>query len=62
MTKEKKTTIIFLKKLNHKYIYDFKSYLANYWLKDDPRGISQNTIMKHIKRLSKIVTLAYHME
>jgi site-specific recombinase XerD len=27
-----------------------------------PKALSQNTIMKHIQRLRKIVTLAYHME
>lgn len=62
IAKEKKTSNIFLKKLDYKFLCDFESYLANYWPKGHPKGMGQNTIMKHIQRLRKIVTLAYHME
>lgn len=62
IAQENKANDIFLKKLDYKFLCDFESYLANYWPKEHPRGMSQNTIMKHIQRLRKIVTLAFHME
>ncbi|WP_430427022.1 site-specific integrase [Maribacter litoralis] len=62
ITKEKKTNNIFLKKLDYKFLCDFECFLANYWPKGHPKGMGQNTIMKHIQRLRKMVTLAYHME
>lgn len=62
ISKHKKTDNIFLKKLDYKFLCDFECYLGNYWPKGHPRGMSQNTIMKHIQRVRKIVTLAYHME
>lgn len=62
LQKKKKTTDIYLKQLDYKFLCDFESYLANYWPAGHPRGMSNNTIMKHIQRLRKMVTLAYHME
>lgn len=62
LEKKKKTTDIYLKQLDFKFLCDFESYLADYWPTGHPRGMSQNTIMKHIQRLRKIVTLGYHME
>ncbi|MGB3151738.1 MAG: site-specific integrase [Maribacter sp.] len=61
--KDKKNTHdIFLTQLDFKFLCDFESYLASYWPKGHPRGMSHNTINKPIQRLRKIVTLAYHME
>ena len=57
-----KTTDVFLKQLNYKFICDFGSYLNNYYPKGHPKAMSNNTIMKHLQRLRKIVTLGYHME
>lgn len=62
LQKEKKTTDIYLKQLDYKFLIDFESYLANVWPVGHPKALSQNTIMKHIQRLRKIVTLAYHLE
>lgn len=62
LNKVKKTTDIYLKELDYKFLCDFENYLANYWPAGHPKALSQNTIMKHIQRLRKIVTLAYHME
>jgi site-specific recombinase XerD len=59
---ELKTTDIFLKQLNYKFICDFSSYLHNYYPKGHPKAMNNNTIMKHLQRLRKIVTLGYHME
>lgn len=57
-----KTTDVYLKDLNYKFICDFESYLHQYWPKGHPRAMGHNTVMKHIQRLRKIVTLAYHLE
>ncbi len=62
LLKKKKTTNIYLKELNYKFLCNFENFLANYWPVGHPQGMSHNTIMKHIQRLRKIVTLAYHME
>jgi site-specific recombinase XerD len=58
----KKTSDIILKDLDYKFLCDFECYLYAYWPLDHPKAMSQNTIMKHIQRLRKMVTLAYHME
>jgi integrase/recombinase XerD len=58
----KNTTDIYLKELDYKFLCDFECYLSSVWPVGHPKAISQNTIMKHIQRLRKMVTLAYHME
>lgn len=62
LQKEKRTTDIYLKQLDYKFLVDFENYLASVWPVGHPRAMSQNTIMKHIQRLRKMVTLAYHLE
>lgn len=62
LKRKKDTTDIFLRQLDYKFLCDFEVFLSNYWPVDHPRGMSQNTIMKHIQRLRKMVTLAYHIE
>ncbi|WP_339700293.1 site-specific integrase [uncultured Marixanthomonas sp.] len=62
LQKHKKTTDIYLKQMDYKFLIDFENYLANVWPIGHPRAMGQNTIMKHIQRLRKMVTLAYHME
>ncbi|WP_054560278.1 site-specific integrase [Croceitalea dokdonensis] len=57
-----KTTDIFLKQLNYKFITDFEIFLIQYYPKGHHKAMSHNTVMKHLQRLRKIVTLAYHME
>lgn len=57
-----KTTDIFLKQLDYKFICDFESYLHCFWPKGHPKTMGQNTVMKHIQRLRKLVTMAYHLE
>ncbi|UGU16449.1 site-specific integrase [Sinomicrobium kalidii] len=56
------TSDLYLHELNYKFISDFEDYLHDYWPKGHPKAMSHNTIMKHIQRLRKIVTLAYHIE
>lgn len=57
-----KTSDIYLKQLDYKFICDFETYLHEYWPKGHPKAMSQNTVMKHLQRLRKIVTLSYHLE
>lgn len=62
LKKKYKTPDIFLKQLDYKFLCDFQTYLKNYWPKKHPKAMGQNTVMKHIQRLRKIVTLGFHME
>lgn len=51
-----KTTDIFLSELNYKFIIDFERFLRR------QKSMGNNTVMKHIERLRKMVSLAYKME
>ncbi|WP_317129344.1 site-specific integrase [Flavivirga rizhaonensis] len=51
-----KTSNIFLSELNYKFIIDFERHLRH------QNNMSNNTIMKHIERLRKMVSLAFKME
>ncbi|MGV8816016.1 MAG: site-specific integrase, partial [Gelidibacter sp.] len=62
LLKKRKTTDVYLKQLNYEFLTDFQVYLSNLYPAGHPRALSQNTVMKHIQRLRKIVTLAFHME
>ncbi|KAB1068969.1 site-specific integrase [Tamlana sp. s12] len=62
LLKSRRTTDIYLNQLDYKFLCDFESYLYDYWPKGHPRTMSQNTVMKHIQRFRKIITLAYHIE
>ena len=58
----KKTPNIYLKQLNYEFLTDFEIYLSNLLPAGHPKALSHNTVMKHIQRFRKIITLAYHME
>ena len=62
LTKKRKTSDIYLKELNYKFICDFEIFLSCYYPKGHPKAMSHNTVMKHIQRLRKMVTIAYHLE
>lgn len=51
-----KTTDIFLSELNYKFIIDFERFLRG------QKSMGNNTVMKHIERLRKMINLAYKME
>ncbi len=53
---------IYLKDLSYSFVIDFENFLRSYKPRDHQRSVGNNTIMKHIQRLRKMVTLAYHME
>lgn len=62
LEQEMKTDDINLKQLNYKFICDFEHFLHDYWPKGHPKAMGHNTVMKHIQRLRKIITLGYHIE
>ena len=62
LKKKLKTNDIYLKQLNFKFISDFETFLTSYYPKGHFKAMSHNTVMKHIQRLRKIITLAYHLE
>jgi site-specific recombinase XerD len=62
LAREKRTSDIHLKDLNYKFLCDLQNFLITYYPKGHPRAMSHNTVMKHIQRLRKIITLAYHLE
>lgn len=57
-----KTTDIYLNELNYKFINDLESFLISFYPKGHHRAMKNNTVMKHLQRLRKIVTMAYHLE
>ena len=50
------TTDIYLSELNYKFIIDFERFLRH------QESMGNNTVMKHIERLRKMVNLAFKME
>jgi len=62
LKEKRKTEDVYLNQLDYKFICDFESFLHNYLPKGHPSALGQNTVMKHIQRLRKMITLAYHME
>ncbi|WP_313791566.1 phage integrase SAM-like domain-containing protein [Allomuricauda sp. SCSIO 64092] len=51
-----RTTDIYLSELNYKFIIDFERFLRH------QKDMGNNTVMKHIERLRKLVNLAHKME
>lgn len=62
LSKQHKTSDIYLHQLDYKFICDFQNFLVNYRPKVHSKAMKKNTVMKHLQRLRKIVTIAYHME
>lgn len=57
-----KTDNIFISELNYQFILDFEDFLRNYRSVSSVGYLSNNTVMKHIKRLKKMVRLALELE
>ena len=53
-----KNSDIYLKDIDYSFIIEFETMLRSY----NQGSIANNTIMKHIQRLRKMITMAYHME
>lgn len=61
--KEKlKTSDIYLHSLNYKFLVDFEYYLRTYVPVDHQSPMGNNTVMKHIERLRKMVKMAIRYE
>jgi len=56
LNQKHKTTDIYLSELSYKFIIDFERFLRQ------QKSMGNNTVMKHIERLRKLVSLAYKME
>jgi len=48
--------------LNFSFIKDFEFFIKSYQPTDHQRKMGHNTAMKHLQRLRKMVTMAYHHE
>lgn len=53
---------IFLQDLDYQFVLGLESFLRCYQPKHYQGKIGNNAVMKHIQRLRRMVTLAYHME
>lgn len=61
--KEKyKTTDIYLTSLNYKFLIDFEYFLRKYTPDDFHTSMGNNTVMKHIERLRKLIKMAIRYE
>lgn len=61
-TNKRKTQDIYLSQLTYRFVVDFEKFLRSYVPSDHQKKMENNTVMKHIQRLRKMVTLAYKME
>ncbi|ALM21984.1 integrase [Nonlabens sp. MIC269] len=53
---------IYLSKLSYQFLIDFENFLRKHTPTDHQKKMGNNTVMKHIQRLRKLVTMAYKME
>ncbi|MDG5492893.1 site-specific integrase [Psychroserpens sp. SPM9] len=59
---KKKIQDIYLSQLTFRFLVDFEKFLRSHVPEDHQKKMENNTVMKHIQRLRKMVTLAYKME
>ena len=57
-----KVNDMYLKQLDYNFILKFETYLRNYIPIDHQKPMGNNTVMKHIERFRKMITLAYKLE
>lgn len=62
LTNKRKTQDVYLSQLTFRFVVDFENFLRSHTPKDHQKKMENNTVMKHIQRLRKMVTLAYKME
>ncbi|WP_299671340.1 site-specific integrase [uncultured Polaribacter sp.] len=62
LTKKRKTQDVYLSQLTFRFLVDFEKFLRSHVPEDHQKKMENNTVMKHIQRLRKMVTLAYKME
>ncbi len=57
-----KTSDVYLENLNYQFIIGFENFLKSYVCKKSLRTIGNNTTIKHIKRLRKMINMAIALE
>jgi len=57
-----KTSDIYLHQLSYKFVIDFERFLRKYKPRDHHKPMGNNTVMKHIERLRKIISLGHRIE
>jgi site-specific recombinase XerD len=62
LKKRLKASDIFLSQLKYKFISDFEYFLRQHKPEDHQKPMGNNTVMKHIERLRKMINLAMRME
>ena len=62
LIKNYKTTNIYLKQLDYSFIIKFEKFLRDHVPTDHQKPMGNNTVMKHIERLRKLVNLAFKLE
>jgi len=60
--KEYKKPDYYLKELDYSFIIKFENYLRSVKPRHYQNRLQHNAVMKHIQRLRKMITLAFHME
>ncbi|MGC1205320.1 MAG: site-specific integrase [Flavobacteriaceae bacterium] len=61
LLKTYKTTDIYLQELDYNFIIKFEKYLRGYMPKDHQKPMGNNTVMKHIERLRKLINLSFKL-
>ncbi len=62
LKKRLRTSDVFLSQLKYKFITDFEFFLRQHVPEDHHKPMGNNTVMKHIERLRKMVNVAIRME
>ncbi|WP_010136781.1 site-specific integrase [Ochrovirga pacifica] len=57
-----KTTDLYLKELDYQFLLGFETYLRSYQPTNGQLKIQNNTVMKHIQRLRKMIKMAVELE
>ncbi len=61
LLKTYKTTDIYLRELDYNFIIKFEKYLRAHTPEDHQKPMGNNTVMKHIERLRKLINLAFKL-
>ena len=61
LSKFYKTTDLYLRELDYHFIIKFEKYLREYVPEDHQKPMGNNTVMKHIERFRKMITLSHKL-
>jgi integrase/recombinase XerD len=61
LLKSYKTTDIYLRELDYNFIIKFEKYLREHAPEDHQKPMGNNTVMKHIERLRKLINLSFKL-